>query len=141
MFVGGRKQFFPRRKLETIRYSIEQTYDGLYDKLRGYLGRDATHQQATAIPGELTYARYGLFHYVRPDKCDQERYQVLHRAGRNLRGLIRVLMFKRFESSVYAFRCTVERLLKVHRGFLTAMDAGIVPAGEEAQDDSLRVGY
>jgi superfamily II DNA or RNA helicase len=133
VFVGGRKQFFPRRKLETIRYSIEQTYDGLYDKLRGYLGRDATHQQATAIPGELTYARYGLFHYVRPDKCDQERYQVLHRAGRNLRGLVRVLMFKRFESSVYAFRCTVERLLKVHRGFLTAMDAGIVPAGEEAQ--------
>ncbi len=50
-----------------------------------------------------------------------------------MRGLIRVLLFKRFESSVYAFRETVRRLLRVHESFVTALAQGIVPAGEEAQ--------
>ena len=54
-------------------------------------------------------------------------------AGKNLRGLIRVLLFKRFESSVYAFKRTISRLLNVHRLFLDALDNGIVAAGEEAQ--------
>lgn len=51
----------------------------------------------------------------------------------NLRGLIRVLLFKRFESSVYAFKETVRRLLRVHESFVTALAQGIMPAGEEAQ--------
>jgi len=50
-----------------------------------------------------------------------------------LRGLIRVLFFKRFESSVYAFKKTVERLISVHETFLAALEQGIVPAGEDAQ--------
>jgi superfamily II DNA/RNA helicase len=57
----------------------------------------------------------------------------LHRAGANLHGLIRVLLFKRFESSVYAFQQTIDRLLKTHETFLKALEAGFVPAGEEAQ--------
>jgi hypothetical protein len=51
----------------------------------------------------------------------------------NLRGLIRILLFKRFESSVYAFKETVRRLLMVHERFLKALEQGIVPAGEDAQ--------
>ncbi len=57
----------------------------------------------------------------------------MHRAGGNLRGLIRVLIFKRFESSVFAFRETVRRLLLLHQRFLEALEEGIVPAGEDAQ--------
>jgi hypothetical protein len=57
----------------------------------------------------------------------------MQRAGTNLRGLIRVLLFKRFESSVYAFQETVRRLLRVHKLFLVALSQGFVPAGEEAQ--------
>ena len=37
--VGGRHQFFPKRELDTIEYSIEDTYQGLYQQLRGYLGK------------------------------------------------------------------------------------------------------
>jgi hypothetical protein len=47
--------------------------------------------------------------------------------------LIRILLFKRFESSVYAFRETVARLIRVHRSFIGALDEGIVPAGEQSQ--------
>src|SRR5262249_2712600 len=45
-----------------------------------------------------------------------------------------VLLFKRLESSVEAFRSSVRRMASVHRSYLTALGSGIVPAGEEAQE-------
>ncbi len=134
VLVGGKHQFFPKRDLETIEYSIEDTYQGLYQELRGYLGKPRKGKPAKARPdGELTYARYGLWHYVHAEKQKREPYASLQRAGANLRGLMRVLLFKRFESSVYAFRETVKRLLKIHQYFIASLDKGFVPAGEDAQ--------
>jgi HKD family nuclease/superfamily II DNA or RNA helicase len=133
VLVGGKHQFFPKRQLQTIVYSIEDTYQGLYQQLRGYLGKSRKGKIAKAKPGELTYARYGLWHYVHAEKQKKEPYASLHRAGANLRGLMRVLLFKRFESSVYAFQETIGRLLKIHESFLKSIDEGFVPAGEEAQ--------
>ncbi len=133
VLVGGRHQFFPKRELETIEYSIEDTYQGLYQELRGYLGKPRRGKLAKAPAGELSYARYGLWHYVNAAKQKNEPYVNLQRAGANLRGLMRVLLFKRFESSVYAFRETVKRLLSTHKAFLAALNEDFVPAGEEAQ--------
>jgi hypothetical protein len=133
VIVGGRHHFFPRRELETIEYSIEDTYQGLYQELRGYLGKPRKGQLARPPVEELSYARYGLWHYVVKEKQRREPYASLQRAGANLRGLIRVLLFKRFESSVYAFKETVRRLLTVHERFQEALSQGIVPAGEDAQ--------
>jgi len=133
VLVGGRQQFFPRRALVTIEYSIEETYQGLYQELRQYLGKPRKGQPMHPLAHELTYARYGLWHYVVKEKQRQEPYASLQRAGANLRGLIRVLLFKRFESSIFAFKETVRRLLRLHQSFVTALAQGIVPAGEEAQ--------
>ncbi len=133
VMVAGREQFFPRRELHTIEYSIEATYQGFYQQLRGYFGLYHRHQPDQPTPNVLTYARYGLWHYVKPEKQNKRPYNELHRAGINLRGLIRVMLFKRFESSVYAFRETIQRMILVHQRFLTALDAGLVPAGEDAQ--------
>lgn len=134
VLVGGKHQYFPKRELETVEYSIEDTYQGLYKDLRGYLGKARKGKPAKAGPdGELTYARYGLWNYVRPEKQKKEPYASLQRSGANLRGLMRILLFKRFESSVYAFQETVQRLLRIHDSFLRALDNGIVPAGDEAQ--------
>ncbi|NLB60719.1 MAG: helicase, partial [Lentisphaerae bacterium] len=134
VLVGKQHQFFPTRDLETIEYSIEDTYQGLYQELRSYLGKPQEGKPTRAVSdGELTYARYGLWHYVKPDKQKRAPYSSLQRAGSNLRGLMRVLLFKRFESSVYAFRETVKRLLKIHKAFISSLDAGVVPAGEDAQ--------
>jgi len=132
VLVGGRKHFFPQRRLQTIEYSIEAAYQGLYKQLRGYLGRGRALGERSRSD-ELTYARYGLWHYVRLGKRRQPPYADLQRAGANLRGLMRIMLFKRFESSVHAFRETVRRLLRIHRQFLQALEQGIVPAGEEAQ--------
>ena len=133
VMVAGRHQFFPTRELETIEYSIEETYQGLYQQLRGYLGKGRKGQTATLAPDELTYARYGLWHYLPDEKRRREPYASLKRAGVNLRGLMRILLFKRFESSVEAFRCTIGRLITGHQRFLDALHQGIVAAGEEAQ--------
>jgi superfamily II DNA or RNA helicase len=133
VIVGGKHRFFPKRELETIEYSIEDTYQGLYQDLRQYMGKPRKRQLVKPPTNELSYARYGLWNYVLKDKQKQEPYNTLQRAGANLRGLMRVLLFKRFESSVYAFQETLKKLLIVHERFLKALSQGFVPAGEEAQ--------
>ncbi len=126
--IGKTKQFFPHRILNTVDYSIEDTYQGLYQKIREHIG-----SRERNVTAQLTYARYGLWNYVKDEKQEVEPYRDLQSAGRNLRGLIRVLLFKRFESSVFAFKRTISRLLTVHHIFLEALDNGIVAAGEAAQ--------
>lgn len=133
VMVAGSHQFFPRRELETLRYSIEETYSGLYDEIRAYLGRPSGQHYNPKPSKELTFARYGLWNYVKKEKKDVDPYRNLHRAGINLRGLIRVMLFKRFESSIYAFRESLKRLEKIHNVFLDMLDEGFVPAGEESQ--------
>lgn len=132
ILVNGKPQFFPTRHLQTIEYNIENTYSGLYDQLLLHIGRPGEHP--AGHPDQLLYARYGLWHYVKPSKQKQAPYNELQRAGINLRGLIRISLFKRFESSVYAFRQTIRRMISSHRAFLKAMDKGIIPAGEDAAD-------
>ena len=133
--VNGKIQFFPRRELQTVEYSIENTYQGLYQELRSHLGK--ARKEKSTLPknyaGELTYARYGLFRYVKDSAANREPYKSMKSTGPNLRGLARVLLFKRFESSVEAFRKTIGRFLESNRRFLAALEAGVVPAGELAK--------
>ncbi len=132
ILVQGRKQYFPKRKLTTLQYSIDETYKGLYQEIRHRLGGPAGIQARNE--DELYYARYGLWNYVSKKKQKVEPYKSLHSAGINLRGLMRSMLFKRFESSVYAFRETIRRISRVHANFLEALERGFVPAGEEAQE-------
>ncbi len=134
IIVSGKKQFFPKRQLETIEYSIESTYQGLYQQIRNYLGKPRKGNDHRSYKDRLTYARYGLWHYVKSNKRKIPPYDKLERAGANLRGLMRVMLFKRFESSVFAFRETISRLLRIHKAFLSSLEYGIVPAGDKAQD-------
>ncbi|RLC76632.1 MAG: helicase, partial [Chloroflexi bacterium] len=128
--INGQPLIFPDRKLETITYSIEDTYSGA----DGALGESRVYRQLHDLMGQLTYARYALFDYVLPERQHEQKYQELYRAGAALRGLMRILLFKRFESSVEAFRQTVNRLRNLQRAFQGALDRGLVPAGDEATD-------
>ena len=133
VMVGGRHQFFPQRELESLRYSIEDTYNGLYQQLRAYLGQPGGTYRKPKLGVHLTYARYGLWRYVHKDKQKIKPYNELKRAGINLRGLIRTSLFKRFESSVEAFRRSLSRMARTHSMFLKALEQGFVPAGEDAE--------
>ncbi len=128
VLVGGRHNFFPKRQLETWTYSIEATYDGLYAALR-----DTISAPKDGASGALSYARYGLFGYLKAARQKSPQYADLQRAGKSLRGLMRILLFKRFESSVHAFRKTLERLRDSQKLFVKCLGEGFVPAGEAAR--------
>jgi superfamily II DNA or RNA helicase/HKD family nuclease len=130
IIVNGKEQYFPKRELSTIEYNIDDTYDGLYDKLLGMIGRPGSNDQQD--DHRLLYARYGLWNYVKEEKQKTKPYDELQRAGINLRGLMRVSLFKRFESSVEAFRRTLQRIISGHEAFLLAMSNHIIPAGKAA---------
>lgn len=119
--VQGKPMYFPERQLQTVAYSIEQTYgSSVYASLREMMRG-------------LSYARYTLYHFVQPQHRSLKQYLKLKTASGALRGLMRVLLFKRFESSVAAFRSTLAKLIKLHLISLEAMVRGFIPAGEEAQ--------
>lgn len=134
VLVGGQLRFFPRRRLQTQEYSIEAAYGTFYPRLR----------DAIAGPGgaSLRYSRFNLYDYLVPAAKNRRTYAQLRSAGTNLRGLMRVLLFKRLESSVHAFRCTVERMRDAHQAFLGALGKGVVITNDEAlrahlaEDDS-----
>ncbi len=130
--IAGRKQFFPRRELGTIQYSIEDTYAGIYQDLRRGIGNPGHRRLQDEPPDGLTFARYAIGRYLRRDKVDDPRYARLRSATASLHGLIRILLFKRFESSVHAFRETVRRLITSHLAFKSAVESGRIPTGEEA---------
>ncbi|MHC4604483.1 MAG: C-terminal helicase domain-containing protein, partial [Planctomycetota bacterium] len=134
VIVGGKHQFFPLRQLKTLRYSIEGSYNGLYDKLRKCLGRPPGQRYRPKLGEELSYARYGLWNFVVKSKRNKAPYNELKRPGINLRGLIRVMLFKRFESSVHAFRESIKRMIRTHEIFLKSLDRGFVPAGDKADE-------
>ena len=82
----------------------------------------------------LTFAKYGLWNYLHDDFKNKKPYNELEQIGRNLRGLMKVLVLKRLESSVFAFKRTIEKLLKIHELFYKSIESGFIPAGEEAAE-------
>lgn len=92
---------FPRRvsgEEQCLRYRIDEAYGGsLYDDLIEMLRT-------------LRYPLHGLFEYVQPRHRDDARFVGLRRAGISVRGLFRVLLLKRLESSIKAFRISLDRL-------------------------------
>jgi superfamily II DNA or RNA helicase len=122
--VGERRQFFPARRLTTLGYSIEATYQGLYSDIRSAFAP----AQGPAEPG-LRFAFYDRAEYVREERRDH--YVGLGNRTANLAGLMRILLFKRLESSVASFRATVARMLSAHQYVLRRLDRG----GEEERED------
>ncbi|HEY6154639.1 MAG TPA: helicase-related protein [Candidatus Udaeobacter sp.] len=128
--INGRKLIFPDRKLTTIRYNINKVYDGLYDRLRRLI--EPPDPKLNKKEG-LRYGRYGLIDYVDPAMRSKSPYSDLARAGLRLSGLMRSLLFKRLESSVEAFRCTIAHLLESHRIFLKLLKEDKISAGEDVE--------
>lgn len=131
ILVADKPFYFPIRELQDpVTYSIDKTYTGLYDEIYELLRGESEKGGGKG----LRYGKYGLWHYVKAEKQHEKPYSDLQQIGKNLKGLMKVLLLKRFESSVNAFRETVRRLKEIHERFLIALDGGIVPAGDEASD-------
>ncbi len=131
--VGNRRQFFPRRELRTVDYSIEKAYAGIYQDLRDAIGHPGPRSVKDEPFDGLSFARYAIGRYLKKHTMDDPRYARLRGATASLHGLIRILLFKRFESSVFAFQQTVGRLVSSHQAFLQAVEGGMVPTGDEPE--------
>lgn len=85
---------------QCLRYNLSATYqDNLYERV-------------IKVLSELRYPLYGLGGYVRPEHEDDTPVRGIRKAGTSLRGLFKVLLLKRVESSVRAFLETLGRLVQ-----------------------------
>jgi hypothetical protein len=119
--IDGKPIAFPEARLKTTRYDLDDAYPGLFAHV------------AVEIDDNLSLARY------RPD--DYRLDGAVDRRAQTIAGLLRTGLLKRFESSVHAFRLTVEKLIADHEAFLVALDSArvLVPGskrsrGSEAED-------
>lgn len=125
--IDGEKKYLPERSLKTKSYSIEDVYgSGLYDEIVDTLT-------------SLNYARYALGSekYLKPQYRNERKYQDLSTMGANLRGLMKVLLLKRLESSIPSFRKTLKKLLTSHDNFYSLLEEGVIAIGERI-DELLR---
>ena len=102
-FEDGGRSYFPARIPKTIRFDIDRQYARLF-----------ADDVVEAING-LQLPRYGLGNYITtspdtpPGTAEQKILDDLSRAGKRLMGFCRTNLFKRLESSGYAFLLSVER--------------------------------
>lgn len=106
--IQGKDLQWPERRLKTIRYNLESTYDGIYEKTVESIG------DLRLAPYQLeTYKKAG----VERDEFEQGREEALA-------GIFRSRYLKRFESSLEAFRISARRSLEFTRTFERYLLAG-----------------
>ena len=94
--IKGQPISWPERRLKTIRYDLEATYGGIYDKLVNRI------EGLKLAPYRLeTYKKQGIAR----DEFEEGREEALV-------GIFKSRYLKRFESSVDAFRISVRRALE-----------------------------
>jgi len=90
---------FPERILENISYESDKTYQGMYMRI------------SDVITSELTMAYYRILQYKKEEKLTQDEELTLGRMIA-LEGILRTIFLKRLESSVDAFRISIDRHIK-----------------------------
>lgn len=105
---------FPKPIASSITYSLEEALPGFLDELETALAP----QHGEPL---LKMARYQPDRYL-IEGADDEEEQRRHA----LIGLLRSGLFKRFESSAYAFARTTEKMIREHDLFLQGLDRGVV---------------
>ncbi|MCY3767493.1 MAG: helicase-related protein [Gemmatimonadetes bacterium] len=115
----GRPQpiVFPHPTAISVRYELEDTMPGFFDRLEEALDSDEE--------GALAFTRYMPEAYLRDGGDGEEDAR-----ARAMVGLLRSGLLKRFESSAFAFRKTVDKMADEHDVFLDSLDAGYVVTTE-----------
>lgn len=119
--VAGRKVRFPEPVLDNVHYRLDRVYAkaGAFEEIQDLLKRHAG-------------ARYLAVEYLTPEAGESGRYKDLLRARNRVARLMRYLLVKRLESSVAAFRSTLQVLIRSNRNFREALGNGFVPIGATA---------
>lgn len=110
---------FPDPHVESVTYSLDDVLPGFFDSFAEALAPEAGEP-------ELTLARYSPTRY-RPGTPSDPREAALV-------GLLRSALLKRFESSVYAFARTADRMADAHDTFLKGLDQGFILTSEVIEE-------
>ncbi|MEU3281446.1 helicase-related protein [Streptomyces antibioticus] len=134
--INGREQEirFPTPRVRRIDYDLDSALPGVFDLTATALGATVLddHSDFEAVlldaPGEvLSLARYVPSRFRRGGGGEAQ-YEAQNA------GLLRSALLKRFESSAYAFRRTVEKMIQSHERFLDALENGHVLTGDALRE-------
>lgn len=109
---------FPEPRAITVRYALPDPMPALFDRLEDAL-------EPNGGPDALTFARYAPDCYLRQPGGEEELGETDARVAATM-GLLRSGLLKRFESSTFAFRRTLDKLIAQHGTFLAALEKGHV---------------
>ena len=131
LFKDGSRSYFPERVPKTVRFEVrEDDPADPYGRLFSPAVVDTIHH--------LMLPRYGLGNYLvndprhPPTQVESRVIADLSRAGKRLMGFCRTNLFKRLESSGYAFLLSLERHLLRNFVVLHALEQGLpVPIGTQ----------
>ena len=131
-FEDGSKSFFPVRQPKSAKFTIkDRDPNDQYARLYG--------PAVVKTINALTLPRYGLGNYVvapTPDKpptpAEAKLIENLSRAGKRLMGFCRTNLFKRLESSGYAFIQSIQRHILRNFVYLHGIENGLpLPIGTQ----------
>ena len=119
--IEGQPVRFPKPILSNLEYRLDKVY-----------AKAGPFEELEASLREHQGARYRVIDYIRPGAEDKPEYRDLFRARNRIARLMRVLLFKRLESSIEAFRSTLAALINSNQNFRQALASGFVPIGDTA---------
>ncbi len=119
--INGKPVVFPEPVLDNVSYRLDKVYAkaGSFAELEGLLRQ---HQGY----------RYRATDYLKEEVKDRPEYKDLWRARNRIARLMGALLLKRLESSIEAFRSTLQALMQSNRNFKEALESGFVPIGATA---------
>ena len=119
--IEGKAVQFPNPMLDNVNYRLDKVYAkaGKFEDLQAKLKK---HQGY----------RYRVTDYIKEAARGKEEYRDLLRAQNRIARLMAVLLLKRLESSIEAFRSTLDSLIRSNRNFSDALTEGYVPIGSTA---------
>ena len=119
--IEGKAVQFPAPLLDNVSYRLDKVYAkaGKFEDLQAALKK---HQGY----------RYRVTKYIKKGARDKDEYRDLFRAQNRIARLMAVLLLKRLESSIEAFRSTLGSLIRSNRNFRDALTEGYVPIGSTA---------
>ena len=125
--VSGQPVRFPEPQLDNLAYRLDKVYAkaGSYEDLIKELKKHRA-------------ARYRATEYLTDDAKKKPEYRDLFRAQDRIARLMAVLLLKRLESSIEAFRSTLNSLIQSNRNFREALDLGFVPIGPHGNTAAVR---
>jgi superfamily II DNA or RNA helicase len=132
--IDGEKIKFPERELHTIKYKLTEVYSGIYSECEKLIeSLQLASYNLDSYRKDIFQRKLRDFEQIKKYLTEQgwaeeKIHQLLMKLGRNesVIAILKILFLKRLESSVEAFRISVERLLDFQRKFLEFLEKGIL---------------